>query len=91
MSTPLTTAHYANYAEGEIYGLEHSPLRFRQKWLMAHTPTKGLFLTGQDIVMDGISGALVSGALTASTILKRNVVKGALLRTKRDWATLGPS
>ena len=29
LSTPLTTKHFINYDKGEIYGLDHSPKRFR--------------------------------------------------------------
>ncbi|OGP15744.1 MAG: FAD-dependent oxidoreductase [Deltaproteobacteria bacterium RIFCSPLOWO2_02_FULL_50_16] len=74
LSTPLTTEHFSNYHRGEIYGLEHSPERFRQRWLRPHTPIKNLFLTGQDIVTAGIGGALFGGILTAATVLKRNVM-----------------
>ena len=28
LSTPLTTQHFINYDEGEIYGLDHTPKRF---------------------------------------------------------------
>lgn len=71
-STPLSTKHFSNYGSGEIYGLEHTPERFRLKWLRPHTPFKNLFLTGQDILTVGIGGALFSGIITASTIMKKN-------------------
>lgn len=71
-STPLSTKHFSNYSKGEIYGLEHTPERFRLKWLRPHTPFKNLYLTGQDILTVGIGGALFSGIITASTIMKKN-------------------
>lgn len=74
VSTPLSTAHFANYAHGEIYGLEHTPARFQQEWLRPRTPIKGLYLTGQDICTAGVCGALFSGVLTTSAILGRNMV-----------------
>ncbi len=77
-STPLSTRHFANYSKGEIYGIEHTPERFRLKWLTPKTPIKNLFLTGQDIVTDGIGGALMGGVLAASVVLKKNVLKGIL-------------
>jgi len=80
ISTPLSTRHYCNYETGEIYGLEHTPNRFRQKWLKPQTPIKNFYLTGQDIVSDGVGGALFSGVLTASAILKNNVLKGILAK-----------
>ena len=74
LSTPLSTRHFTNNARGEIYGLEHTPDRFRLKWLRPHTPVKNLFMTGQDVVTVGVTGAAASGVLTASTILKRNLM-----------------
>jgi all-trans-retinol 13,14-reductase len=78
LSTPLSTKHFCNYQYGEIYGLEHSPERFRMRWLRPQTPIKNLFLTGQDIVTDGIGGALFGGVLAASVVLRKNVMKEIL-------------
>ncbi len=69
LSTPLSTRHFMNYGQGEIYGLEHTPERFRQRWLRPQTAVKGLFLTGQDIVTVGAGGALMSGVVTALRIM----------------------
>ncbi len=69
LSTPLSTAHFCNYQQGEIYGLDHSPERFKQAWLRSDTSIKNLFITGQDIVSCGVGGALHAGALTAMRIL----------------------
>lgn len=73
LSTPLSTANFVNYAHGEIYGIDHTPERFKLKFLRPATPVKNLFLTGQDIATCGVAGALMSGLLTASAVLKRNV------------------
>lgn len=81
LSTPLSTRHFCNYQRGEIYGIDHTPDRFRLNWLRPHTPVPGLFLTGQDIVTDGVGGALMAGVLTASALLRRNVLKDVLHRT----------
>lgn len=70
LSSPLSTKHFTSYANGEIYGIDHTTDRFRHKFLRAHTPVKNLFMTGQDIVTVGIGGALFSGLITASAILK---------------------
>ncbi len=75
LSTPLTTQHFVNYSRGEIYGLDHSPSRFRQSFLVPRTPIKNFFLTGQDIVTAGVAGALFSGMLTATAITGKNVLK----------------
>ena len=68
LSTPLSTKHFVNYEHGEIYGLDHSPARFRMKDLRPKTSIKNLYLTGQDIVTVGIGGALMSGLLTAAHV-----------------------
>jgi len=75
LSTPITTKHFVNYEKGEIYGLDHSPERFKQKFLRPHTPIKNFYLTGQDIVTAGVGAALFSGLITASAITKKNLLK----------------
>lgn len=74
LSSPLSTKHFTSYASGEIYGVDHTPERFKQKFLRAHSPIKNLFLTGQDIVTVGIGGAIFSGLITSSAILNKNLV-----------------
>ena len=75
LSTPLTTEHFVNYEKGEIYGLDHSPARFRQSFLKPRTKIKNFYLTGQDIVTAGVGGALFSGVLTAMAITGKNILK----------------
>ena len=75
LSSPLTTQHFVNYDKGEIYGINHTPERFRQRFLKPRTPIKNFYLTGQDIVTAGVAGALFAGVLTASAITKKNVIK----------------
>jgi len=71
LSTPLSTRHFANFAQGEIYGLEHSPQRFGERDLQPRTKVPGLFLTGCDISTCGLGGALAGGYLTGSVIAGR--------------------
>ncbi|MFK7906918.1 MAG: phytoene desaturase family protein, partial [Chitinophagales bacterium] len=75
LSTPITTKHFINYEKGEIYGLDHSPDRFKNKFLRPHTPIKNLYLTGQDVVSAGVGAALFSGLITASAMTKKNFLK----------------
>ena len=75
LSTPITSRDLANYKEGELYGIDHTPQRFQQKWLRPETKVKNLFLTGQDIVTAGVSAAMMSGVITSSAILKKNLMK----------------
>lgn len=75
LSTPLSTAHFSGYASGEVYGLAHTPERFKQGWVKPHTEIRNLFLTGQDILFCGVGSALMSGAMTACRILGPAAVK----------------
>jgi all-trans-retinol 13,14-reductase len=75
LSTPLSTRHFGAYSGGEIYGLEHTPARFREKALRPRTPVKGLWLTGQDVCTAGIAGALYGAVLCASAILGKNLLR----------------
>ncbi len=74
LSTPLSTRHFTNHAAGETYGLSSTPARFRLRDLVPRSPIRGLYFTGQDVSTLGIAGALVGGALTASFILRRNLL-----------------
>jgi all-trans-retinol 13,14-reductase len=80
ISTPLSTSHFSKHARGEIYGLEHTPRRMLADSFRAHTPLRNLFLTGQDVVMVGVGGALFSGVVTAVAMLRRNVLWPVLRR-----------
>ena len=75
LSSPLSTRDMAHYEFGELYGANHTPSRFRQKWLKPKTPIKNLYLTGQDITTVGLPSALMSGMLTSSTLLNKNLFK----------------
>ncbi len=81
LSSPLTTKHFVNYDQGEIYGIDHTPERFRQGFLRPGTPIRNFFLTGQDIVTAGVAGAMFSGLLTASAITKKNIIKKLMKKT----------
>lgn len=74
VSTPLSTRHFSQHRQGEIYGIAHSPQRFRQKCLRVHTPVKNLFLSGQDVLTGSIAGGTMAGLLCASTILKEHLL-----------------
>ena len=45
-----------------------------QARLRPKTDIPGLYLTGQDILSAGVTGAAYAGVLTASAVLERNVV-----------------
>jgi all-trans-retinol 13,14-reductase len=87
LSTPLSTAHFNNYAQGQVYGLDHSPERFAQSWVKPSTPIKGLYLTGQDILFCGVASAMMTGVMTATSVLGAASVKVLpdLVAPKQQW------
>ncbi len=74
LSTPLTTRHFMNYSQGEAYGVSAAPQRFRLRCLTPQTPLRNLYLTGQDVCLLGVTGAMMGGVLTASAVLGRNLM-----------------
>lgn len=71
LSTPLSTDYFCRYETGEIYGLDHDPSRFEQRWLKPKTDIPGLYLTGQDVVTCGVAGAMIGGLATALVVSGR--------------------
>lgn len=69
VSTPLSTNWFSGYQHGELYGLSHTPTRMQQKWLRPKTTIPGLWLTGQDILTCGVTGAMMAGMLTTTSIV----------------------
>ncbi|MCH9695944.1 MAG: NAD(P)/FAD-dependent oxidoreductase [Gammaproteobacteria bacterium] len=69
ISTPLSTDWFGGYQHGELYGLSHTPERMQQKWLRPKTTIPGLWLTGQDILTCGVTGAMMAGMLTTTSIV----------------------
>jgi len=69
LSTPLSTEWFSAYRHGELYGIDHTPERLQQDWLTPKTRIDGLWLTGQDILTCGVTGAMMSGMLTVTAML----------------------
>lgn len=80
VSTPLSTDHFCAYQHGELYGLDHDPVRLQQNWLGPRTRFKGLWLTGQDVLTCGVTGAMMAGLLTTSAIIGWRKSPGLLKR-----------
>ncbi len=68
-STPLSTDWFSNYHHGELYGIDHTAERMKQDWLGPRTRIPGLWLTGQDTLTCGVTGAMMSGVLTTTAMI----------------------
>jgi all-trans-retinol 13,14-reductase len=69
VSTPLSTEWFSGYQRGELYGLDHTPERLQQDWLGPRTRIPGLWLTGQDTLTCGVTGAMMAGMLTTTAMV----------------------
>jgi all-trans-retinol 13,14-reductase len=69
LSTPLSTEWFSGYKHGELYGLDHTPERLQQDWLTPRTKLEGLWLTGQDVLTCGVTGAMMAGMLTTTAMV----------------------
>jgi all-trans-retinol 13,14-reductase len=69
VSTPLSTEWFSGYQRGELYGLDHTPQRLQQDWLGPRTRIPGLWLTGQDTLTCGVTGAMMAGLLTTTAMV----------------------
>jgi len=77
IASPVTNNHYLGSPHGEIYGLDHTRERFAPEMvakLRPETDVPGLYLSGQDILTCGFTGALFAGVLTAQACLGRSVM-----------------
>ena len=68
VSTRLSMQWFCSYGRGELYGLDHDPERMRQSWLRPRTRIPGLWLTGQDVMSCGVTGAMMGGLASAVSL-----------------------
>jgi phytoene dehydrogenase-like protein len=75
VGTAVTNDYYLGTFRGAVYGLGHTPTRFSSDFTSPKTKIKNLYLTGQDVALCGIAGALMGGVLTASQISIKSVIR----------------
>jgi len=68
VSTPLSMQWFCGWERGELYGLDHDPARLQQRWLRPRTRVPGLWLTGQDVMSCGVTGAMMGGLAAATSV-----------------------
>ena len=68
VSTPLSMQWFCGWERGELYGLDHDPARMQQRWLRPRTKVPGLWLTGQDVMSCGVTGAMMGGLAAATSV-----------------------
>ena len=70
LATPLTYNHYIGTRMGESYGMEFNGKRCdKNNTIRPDTSIEGLYLTGQDILTPGVTGALLSAIVTVNSVL----------------------
>ena len=89
VGTPLTFAHYYNSPEGAWYGLDMNLERFQpENFFLKLRPKvpgiKNLYMTGQDVMTDGLIGAAFGGVTCACSILGVVFPNSLLRNIKKD-------
>lgn len=80
IGTPLSTQFYLNAVDGESYGLDMNNYRLtKTDALRPKTTVNNLYITGQDICTLGITGAMMGGVLTASSVAKYDNIMDIIL------------
>jgi len=85
VSTPLSTEWFCAYDRGELYGLDHTPGRFRHEGLGPRTKLPGLWLTGQDTMSCGVVGAMMGGVVTFASMTGFLAGSRVLKRAFAGW------
>merc|ERR1712113_820068 len=71
VGSPLSFNHFIGSVRGEVYGMDCVPKRFVARDLLRPKSEhiQNLYLTGHDITVLGLTGAMMGGVLTASSVL----------------------
>lgn len=69
LSTPLSVQEFTSHAGGTIYGQVCKPDRLQGNSWQVSTSIENLYLTGADIGIPGVNGALMAGVMTSAKII----------------------
>ena len=69
LSSPLTVKSFTRHHGGAIYGQECDRNRLQRDQWRIGTSVKQLYLTGSDVGLPGVNGALMAGVMTAGKLL----------------------
>jgi all-trans-retinol 13,14-reductase len=86
IATPLSVEHFTAHPLGAIYGLPGVPERYAVPGLGITTPLPGLLLTGSDVAVHGVVGAMMGGVGTAAHILGGAGFMRIMARSRRPPA-----
>jgi all-trans-retinol 13,14-reductase len=75
-ATPLTLRDFALSEGGAAYGIDHVVGQMGRHGLQPRTRVKGLYLTGQSVLLPGVCGVTISAFHTCSEILGREYLIG---------------
>lgn len=88
VGTPLTVKHYTDQPFGEIYGLSGTAERYTiLNDLGVETPVENFYLTGADVSMAGIAGAMFGGVMTFAAIAMREMFSAHIIQASVFYFT----
>jgi all-trans-retinol 13,14-reductase len=69
VSTPLSVESFTSHPNGMIYGQACKPDRLFENAWKVKTSLRNLYLTGSDVGVPGVNGALLAGVMTSAKVL----------------------
>lgn len=86
-ASPLTIRDYYGTPEGALFGYQKDCRNLTLSYLPVRTKVKNLWLTGQNVNLQGICGVPLTAIQTAEALLGRNVVVKHIHEACGDFAS----
>lgn len=77
-ASPLTIRDYYNTKNGALFGYQKDCRNLFLSRLSVDTKVRNLYLTGQNVMLHGMSGVLLTAMITADRILGSNIIRNAI-------------